>query len=87
MTWDSGGNGTGGLLIISCTSLEGSGTISSHGVNSARATGAVNLGGGSGGGTINIFYKSSYGFTGVNSSEGGLRRWKRRRWLCNNNRS
>ena len=59
------GSGTGGLLVIYADRLNNSGTISSNGSNGAGAwcnlpgeyKGAVG-GGGSGGGSVNVFYKS-----------------------------
>ena len=73
-------SGTGGLLVVYTDSLNNSGTISSNGSNGAGAwcnlpgeyKGAVG-GGGSGGGSVNVFYKSlsSFGTIIANGGIGG----------------
>ena len=55
----NGGTGTGGVLIIFCNQLAGSGTISANGV--AGGNGSVldgPGGGGSGGGSVTVMYQS-----------------------------
>ncbi len=49
--------GTGGLLIMSCSKLEGTGKIESKGSSGTKGTGNSRqfFGGGSGGGSINVF--------------------------------
>lgn len=51
-------SGTGGLLILYCLSLINKGVIEARG-SSGRGTRVWNQGGGSGGGSINIFYNVS----------------------------
>ena len=74
-------NGTGGLLILYANSLENDGTISSNGLNGAGAScylpgsyrGAVG-GGGSGGGSVNVFYNKTknVGQVIANGGNGGI---------------
>ncbi|MBD8521474.1 hypothetical protein [Lysinibacillus fusiformis] len=52
----TGQSGTGGLLIIYAGSIENNGIIEAKGVNGAGWP----IGGGSGGGSINLFYATSY---------------------------
>lgn len=72
-TRNSGGTGTGGLLIIRANDLTNTGTISSNGVAGGYATGAS--GGSSGGGSINIFTLNSYSSTGTITTAGGGAQW------------
>jgi hypothetical protein len=67
--YNSGQNGTGGLLIIRANNVTNGGTISSRGSNGGYATGAS--GGSSGGGSINIFTYGSYTSTGTVIATGG----------------
>ena len=53
---NSGQTGTGGLLIINTDALENTGTINSSGMKGGYGSGAS--GGSSGGGSINIFYRT-----------------------------
>ena len=56
---NDGGAGTGGVLIVFCNTLAGSGTISANGVAGGLATVFDGPGGGgSGGGSVTIFYQS-----------------------------
>ena len=75
---NSGQTGTGGLLIINTDALENTGTINSSGMKGGYGSGAS--GGSSGGGSINIFYRtlisegtitSTGGTAESNGSKGG----------------
>ncbi len=56
---NDGGSGTGGVLVIVCNTLAGSGTISANGVSGGSATVLDGpAGGGSGGGSVTVFYQS-----------------------------
>lgn len=55
---NNGATGTGGLLIIYTNSLINNGTIESKGSDGGALTGVS--GGASGGGSINIFYKTLF---------------------------
>jgi hypothetical protein len=56
---NNGGDGTGGVLVIFCNTLAGSGTISANGVTGGSATRLDGPGGGgSGGGSVTVFYQS-----------------------------
>jgi hypothetical protein len=56
---NNGGAGTGGVLIVFCNTLAGSGTISANGVSGGSATVLDGpAGGGSGGGSVTVFYQS-----------------------------
>lgn len=72
-TRNSGGTGTGGLLIIRATDVINTGTISSNGTAGGYATGAS--GGSSGGGSINIFAINSYSSSGTITAAGGGAQW------------
>lgn len=63
-----GVNGTGGLLIIYSSSIENTSNIVSTG---SSVTAGYHRGGGSGGGSINIFYKENYNNTGTINTAGG----------------
>jgi hypothetical protein len=59
----SGGNGTGGVLIIICEGIltaDSTGQVTANGVDGG-SLGDGNYGGGSGGGSVNIFTKSIVG--------------------------
>lgn len=72
-----GQNGTGGLLIIYADKIEinTGATISSNGKNGGSLNSNLSYkcsgGGGSGGGSINIFYKDSYNNSGSIRANGG----------------
>ena len=66
---EKGENGTGGTLIIYSNNIDNSGKIESEGSNGGN--GDDSSGGASGGGSINIFYKSTYIEQGVCSVKGG----------------
>ena len=68
----NGESGTGGLLIIYANTFSNNGTIVSNGKNGGY-TDNHGAGGGSGGGSINIFYNniSSFGTINANGGSGG----------------
>ena len=70
----SGERGTGGLLIISANSIENTGEITSIGSNGGNASDCG--GGASGGGSINLFYKSNITKGTINVNGGyGVAAW------------
>lgn len=70
-----GQDGTGGVLVAFVEqSISGSGSIVSQGSNGANTADTWSSGGGgSGGGGINMFYRSSYNFSGTINTAGGTR--------------
>ena len=56
--WNNGQNGTGGLLVIKSNVFNNTGTISSNGSKGGTAYSCGGNAGGSGAGSINIFYNS-----------------------------
>lgn len=74
---DPGETGAGGLLILCCygnITINVGGTISSNGMNGGSRAESENCctGGGSGGGSVNIFHKGSYTNNGTVQAAGGL---------------
>ncbi|OQB08093.1 MAG: hypothetical protein BWY21_01455 [Parcubacteria group bacterium ADurb.Bin216] len=69
----NGGTGTGGLLIIYAKSIVvgSTGTIQSNGSNGG-GSGDRYVGGGSGGGSVNIFYQNDFVNNGTVTASGGL---------------
>lgn len=65
-----GADGTGGLLIVYADIMNNNGSITAQGVTNKGQYGGV--GGSSGGGSVNIFYKSKINI-GYTSADGGSR--------------
>lgn len=79
----NGQNGTGGLLILYADTIKNSTDILAKG-SDGGATATVG-GGSSGGGSINIFYKTSYRNEGIINVDGGIAAGaKRQRWSWRN---
>ena len=68
-------NGTGGLLIIKAKTIKNMGTLIANGSSVSRQYDAVTAtGGGSGGGSINVFYESCEIFDATKvSAQGGAK--------------
>ena len=70
-----GTNGTGGTLIIYAQNFNNTGTITANGSQGGESYRCCSTGGGSGGGSINIFYNTIQGKNTmyVNGGIGGIR--------------
>lgn len=69
---DSGGDGTGGVLILLIKgNLSGTGTISANGVNGGTGINSSASGGSSGAGRIIILYEGTNTFSGTTTANGG----------------